>query len=98
MASDIPAGWYPDIHGTIRWWDGQRWTEHVREPGSSTAAPGAASVDAVRTPEPPSTPETNAATEPATTEASFSGATNGTAASTVEPAEYGSDQDADSAG
>lgn len=97
MASDIPAGWYPDIHGTIRWWDGQRWTEHVREAGSSTAAPGAPPVEDVRTPEPPSDPAPNVAPEPAATEASFSGATNGTA-SAAEPAEYEADQDADSAG
>lgn len=25
-----PAGWYPDRDGTgLRWWDGERWTEHV---------------------------------------------------------------------
>jgi len=28
----IPEGWYTDSEGTIRWWDGARWTEHVREP------------------------------------------------------------------
>jgi hypothetical protein len=39
MADDIPAGWYPDVHGTVRWWDGERWTDHIRESGSSTAAP-----------------------------------------------------------
>jgi hypothetical protein len=41
MADDIPAGWYPDIHGTVRWWDGERWTDHVRESGSSADAPPA---------------------------------------------------------
>lgn len=25
----IPAGWYDDGHGAIRWWDGTRWTEKV---------------------------------------------------------------------
>jgi hypothetical protein len=93
MASDIPAGWYPDIHGSVRWWDGQRWTEHVREPGSSTAAP----VEDVRTPEPPSAPDPSAAPEPAATEANFTGATNGTAASASEPAEDESDNDPGSA-
>jgi hypothetical protein len=26
-----PAGWFPDPSGSAqqRWWDGQRWTEHV---------------------------------------------------------------------
>lgn len=48
MASDIPAGWYPDIHGTIRWWDGARWTEHVREMDGSADAPAPdAAEDAV---------------------------------------------------
>lgn len=39
MANDIPAGWYPDIHGAVRWWDGQRWTDHVRAHGSTSTAP-----------------------------------------------------------
>jgi hypothetical protein len=30
MADDIPAGWYRDATGTTRWWDGQKWTEHVQ--------------------------------------------------------------------
>lgn len=27
-----PAGWYPDPHGlaTLRWWDGQTWSDHVQ--------------------------------------------------------------------
>lgn len=31
-ASTVAAGWYPDPdpHGQPRWWDGYRWTEHVR--------------------------------------------------------------------
>jgi hypothetical protein len=37
MANDIPAGWYPDAHGTIRWWDGAQWTDHVR--GTAAEAP-----------------------------------------------------------
>jgi hypothetical protein len=31
MADETPANWYPDATGTIRWWDGRQWTEHVRE-------------------------------------------------------------------
>ena len=30
------AGWYDDGHGTLRWWDGAAWSEHV-----ATAAPEA---------------------------------------------------------
>jgi hypothetical protein len=27
-----PAGWYPDAtSGQLRWWDGQRWTEHLHQ-------------------------------------------------------------------
>ncbi len=39
MADDIPAGWYPDIHGTVRWWDGERWTDHVRDGSAMGTAP-----------------------------------------------------------
>lgn len=100
MASDIPAGWYPDIHGTVRWWDGQRWTEHVRETGSSTAAPDAAPASApaedVRTPESPSAFQA-AAPEPAAADAGVTGAANGTTASAANPAADEPDQDAGSA-
>jgi len=27
--SPVPAGWYPDHEGTMRWWDGQAWTSHT---------------------------------------------------------------------
>ncbi|HUP99154.1 MAG TPA: DUF2510 domain-containing protein, partial [Aeromicrobium sp.] len=39
MADDIPANWYPDAHGTIRWWDGTQWTNYVRGQGASPSAP-----------------------------------------------------------
>jgi hypothetical protein len=31
----VPPGWHPDPGGANqwRWWDGQRWTEHVSGPG-----------------------------------------------------------------
>jgi hypothetical protein len=50
MADDIPAGWYPDIHGTVRWWDGERWTDRVRDTSATPTSP-AAPVDDVRTPD-----------------------------------------------
>ena len=28
---DIAEGWYTDSEGSIRWWDGTQWTEHVRD-------------------------------------------------------------------
>ena len=30
MTDDIAEGWYTDSEGSIRWWDGTQWTEHVR--------------------------------------------------------------------
>jgi len=40
MSDDIPSGWYPDAQGTMRWWDGHQWTDHVREhtPAEAEAA------------------------------------------------------------
>lgn len=39
-----PPGWYPDVNatGTERWWDGSRWTDHVRTvPATAILPPGA---------------------------------------------------------
>lgn len=30
--ADPQAGWYDDGSGTMRWWDGQRWTDTVQPP------------------------------------------------------------------
>lgn len=30
--STPPAGWYQDAHGSVRWFDGIQWTEHVQPP------------------------------------------------------------------
>ncbi|HEX3621077.1 MAG TPA: DUF4328 domain-containing protein [Acidimicrobiales bacterium] len=40
MATDIPAGWYPDPAGTsgLRWWDGGGWTERI-SPAAQVIAP-----------------------------------------------------------
>ncbi len=35
MAVLPPPGWYPEPGGSIRWWDGLRWTEHVQGPGGA---------------------------------------------------------------
>ena len=32
MSENPPAGWYPDSTGSNRWWDGERWTEHLQSP------------------------------------------------------------------
>lgn len=38
-----PPGWHPQPDGRERWWDGQQWTEHFRDP---VAAPAPAYGDA----------------------------------------------------
>jgi hypothetical protein len=49
--SGHPPGWHPDPNlpaGTLRWWDGSRWTEHLHhpspEPRSAEAVAGPASA------------------------------------------------------
>lgn len=37
--SDIPAGWYDDGHGALRWYDGADWTEHVASAAPQPAPP-----------------------------------------------------------
>lgn len=34
-----PPGWHPQPDGRDRWWDGQQWTDHYRDPVSAPAAP-----------------------------------------------------------
>lgn len=51
MADDIPTGWYPDIHGAVRWWDGERWTDRVRDTSTTPTSPPAP-VEDVGAPEP----------------------------------------------
>ena len=47
MSTSPPAGWYPDPGDSrgLRWWDGQRWTEHAQPP--PVAAPVAGSAGPV---------------------------------------------------
>ncbi|GIT80265.1 hypothetical protein LLS1_19340 [Leifsonia sp. LS1] len=39
--TNTPAGWYPNPDparpGSLRYWDGTRWTEHVHPPAGSPA-------------------------------------------------------------
>lgn len=42
-----PAGWHPQPDGRERWWDGQQWTEHFRDP--ATAAPAQGETQALGT-------------------------------------------------
>lgn len=37
-----PPGWYDDGRGQQRWWDGQRWTEHLRTAQPPPPPPGPA--------------------------------------------------------
>ena len=30
--TDAQAGWYDDGTGTMRWWDGQAWTDQIQPP------------------------------------------------------------------
>ncbi len=41
MPGETPSqpGWYPDQNGTMRWFDGNAWTDHV-QPGASGGVPG----------------------------------------------------------
>ena len=41
MSETPPAGWYPDSTGTVRWWDGEQWTEHTPPPPPTQATPAA---------------------------------------------------------
>jgi hypothetical protein len=51
-----PAGWYDDGSGSLRWWDGQQWTGHVRTVAHAptpSAAPEPQSASAVPEPQSP---------------------------------------------
>ncbi len=39
-----PAGWHPQPDGRERWWDGQQWTEHFRDPAAAAPTPGETQV------------------------------------------------------
>jgi hypothetical protein len=52
--SGIPAGWYDDPSGQgLRWWDGEKWTEHVHTPESAAAATGGEESEGEREAPPP---------------------------------------------
>jgi hypothetical protein len=46
-----PPGWYPDPggSGSLRWWDGHRWTEHLHA-AVAASAPAATGPVGVTTP------------------------------------------------
>lgn len=46
MAEKPPAGWYPDGTGTVRWWDGEQWTEHQPPPPPTPLSPAEAGSEA----------------------------------------------------
>jgi hypothetical protein len=53
------AGWHPDptnTPGTLRWWDGTRWTEHTRPIPMQHEAPAMAPRPATSTPYTPTPP------------------------------------------
>jgi hypothetical protein len=69
MSDEIPSGWYPDAQGTIRWWDGDQWTDHVREPEPEPTPAEGTAVMATAEPEPeiPAVPEPVTSAPAATT-------------------------------
>src|SRR5690606_39394897 len=44
MTAQTPPNWYPDPQNPalVRWWDGQRWTEHVQERDAAAPPPSPA--------------------------------------------------------
>lgn len=54
MTNTTPPGWYPDMQGTTRWWDGRQWTDQTQAqpPAAAPTAPrsgfGAKIADAGR--------------------------------------------------
>ncbi len=48
--STVPAGWHPDPNlpqGSLRWWDGSQWTEHVQP---APVAPPASTLSSIAQP------------------------------------------------
>ena len=55
-----PEGWYDDGSGSLRWWDGQQWTAHVRSIDPHPTTPEIPASSGV-----PQPPASTAGTEPA---------------------------------
>lgn len=66
MSPPTPPDWYPDPQNAslVRWWDGQRWTEHVQQARPQSAPPPSLPVQPssptppLASPAPPSAPVT----------------------------------------
>ncbi len=54
----VAAGWYPDptLSDRLRWWDGQQWTDHIREAATAPVAPSAPVAAAFAQPGAPVSP------------------------------------------
>ncbi|PCN49480.1 hypothetical protein Csp2054_00500 [Curtobacterium sp. 'Ferrero'] len=42
--TNVQPGWYDDGSGTMRWWDGNAWTEQVQPAAAPAPAPGIGGV------------------------------------------------------
>lgn len=68
---DNPAAWHPDPAGKHdhRWWDGQRWTEHVADAGVASVDPLPGAPEAATPPDEAETPRDAGPSDTGPTEA-----------------------------
>ncbi|MDR2381779.1 MAG: DUF2510 domain-containing protein [Bifidobacteriaceae bacterium] len=48
MADTTEAGWYNDGSGTMRWWDGQAWTDRVQTPQPAAGGGLGGAIDRIK--------------------------------------------------